>query len=361
MRVEKRSIVLPQPFVTESGVVLPQAPVAYEAYGNPAGPVIVLCHGGISSHHAAGRYGENDAVPGWWDGIIGPERPFDTDRFRILSLNALGGMYGSCSPRSTDPMTGCRYGPTFPAITLRDQVRFAAAFLDAMGVGQVWCMAGPSMGSLHSLTFAALYPERVERVIAVATAARMTASGMAMHHFMMNAFRADPGFQGGWYDPATPLAASKLIFQVVKLYYTNEKLYKQLCADSVPHAPGAQGVRAAKAGAFLTAGLDNGVAPYDANCFVTSLSAINTHDLGEGCASLEEGVRRICCPVLLLNVDTDHEFPVQEAEDIAALLNAVRPGQATFRMIHSLWGHLGCVREHEQLSRHVREWLAVHP
>ncbi|MGE5385726.1 MAG: alpha/beta fold hydrolase [Betaproteobacteria bacterium] len=357
MLVEKKTLPLAQPFVTEGGATLAAPRAAYEEYGNPSGPVIVICHGGISSHHAAGKYSEADAAPGWWDGVIGPGKVFDTDRFRILSMNALGGMYGTTSPLTIDPATGCRYGPTFPAITMRDQVRFLAAFLDTLGIRDLYAIAGPSMGSMHSLLFAAMFPDRAERVIASATAGRMTASGMAMHHFMMNAFRMDPAFHGGWYDPNTPLAASKLLWQVIKLYYTSEKLYRQTCAETVPHAPGAQAIRAANTQAFLTAGLDNGIRDHDANCFIASLSAINTHDLGEGFTTFEEGVRRIQCPVLMVNIDTDHEFPPYCAEEIAGILNAARPGQATTRVIQSLWGHLGCVREPAQLGRFVAEWL----
>lgn len=336
---------------------MPSAPVAYEEYGNPAGPVIVICHGGLSSNHAAGKYSDDDGAAGWWDGVIGPGKPFDTDRFRVISANALGGMHGSCGPQSNDPTTGNHYGPTFPAITLRDQVRFLAAFLDTLNVERVWCMGGPSMGSLHTLTFAATYPHRVERAVAVATAARMTASGMAMHHFMVNALRADAGFKDGWYAPGRPLATMKLLWQVIKLYYTSEQLYKVTCADSVPHGPGAQLLRSARTSAALTAGLEKGVAAYDPNSFISTLTAINTHDLGEGFPTLEEGVRRVRCPLLLVSIDSDHEFPPYAAEELATILNATHPGQATTRVIESMWGHLGCVRELEQLGKCLREWL----
>jgi homoserine O-acetyltransferase len=357
MLVEKKSVSLPAPFVTEGGAALPNPVVAYEEYGNPKGPVILICHGGLSNFHAAGKYAESDPLPGWWDGIIGPGKAFDTDKFRILSMNALGGMYGSTSPMSLDITTGNRYGPTFPDLTLRDQVHFAARFLDVMGVDKVYAAAGPSMGSLHSLTLAALYPKRVERVIASATAARMTASGMAMHHFMKNAIQMDPAFQGGWYDTKTPLPVMKLIWQVIKLYYTSDKIIKELCFDTVPHASGAQNIRSDKASWFLLAGMEAGIAMYDPNGFIAAITAVNTHDLGEGFATFEEGVQRIQCPVLLVNIDTDHEFPPHCAEELAGILNAVRPGQATVRIIKSSWGHIGCIREPVQLGGFISEWL----
>ncbi len=360
MLVEKKTLTLPQPFVTEGGATLKTPQVAYEEYGNPDGPVIVIGHGGIASNHAAGKYAETDALPGWWNGIIGPDKPFDTNRFRILSMNALGGMFGTCGPKSIDPDTGCRYGPTFPDITLRDQVRFIAETLDFMGIDRLYCMSGPSMGAMHSLTFAALYPDRIERVIAIAGGGRMTASGMAVHHFIMNALRADPGFQGGWYDPKTPLAASKMLVQMYKLYYVSDKLHKKINADSVPHARhGAQAKRSAKAKAFLTSGLDTSIAHHDANCYITSLNAINTHDLGEGFDTYEEGVQRIKCPVLLVSIDTDHEFPPLYGDEIADILNAARPGQATTRVVESLWGHFGCVYDLPVIEKHLSEWLAT--
>ncbi|CAN5348505.1 homoserine O-acetyltransferase [soil metagenome] len=333
--------------------------VAYEEYGVLEGPVILLCHGGLSSAHAAGKYAEDDALPGWWDDVVGPGRALDTSRFRILSMNALGSMYGSCGPKSMDLSTGKRYGPTFPALSLRDQVRFMASFLDALKIERLYCVAGPSMGALHALNFAAMYPERVERAIAVASAARMTGSGMAMHHYMMNAIEADPAFQDGWYDETRQLAAFKLIFQVIKLYYMSHKIFKKHGFDNVVQGPGAQAVRSANTRTFLTAGMDAGIRNYDANCLMRLLPAINSHDLGEGFATLEEGIRRIQCPVLLMNVDTDHEFPPECADELAEVLNQKRPGQASVRTIESDWGHMGCVRESGQLETYISEWLTA--
>jgi homoserine acetyltransferase len=116
-------------------------------------------------------------------------------------------------------------------------------------------------------------------------------------------------------------------------------------------------LRTAKAQAFLLDGLEAGIAAYDPNCFIATLAAVNTHDLGEGCATFEEGIRRILCPLLLVNIDSDQEFPPYAAEEIARALNALRPGQATLRVLSSLWGHLGCIRETEPLAACLRSWL----
>lgn len=357
MLVKKIITPLSTPFTTEGGFVLAQPQVAYEEYGTPDGPVILLCHGGLSSCHAAGKYNDNDAQPGWWDDLVGPGKTFDTERYRILATNALGSNQGSTGPTSIDPATGRRYGPTFPSVTLRDQVRFLKAFLDQLKIEKLHIMAGPSMGSLHTLQMAAMYPDLVGAAVAVATAGRMTASGMGMHHFMANLLKADHEFEGGWYDPAKPLSAMSLVWQVIRIYYTSEKLFQQTCFDPFPHAAGAQRQRDAATAAFLTAGTEVAVAAYDPNSLIAVVDAINKHDLGEGFATYEEGVRKILCPLLLLNVDSDQEFPPRCAEELARILNAERPGQASVQILESAWGHLGCVRESAQLERHIKAWM----
>ena len=357
MLVEKQFKELDEPFVTEGGAVLRKPVVAYEEYGNPDGPVILLCHGGLSDQHAAGRYAESDPAPGWWDPLVGPGRVIDTDRFRILAANSLGSMAGTTSPRTVNPDTGCRYGPLFPKITLIDTARFHRAFLEAMAVDRLHLMAGPSMGSLQSLQMAALCPDFVGGVVSVATAGRMTPSGMAMHHFMSNAIKMDPQFQGGWYDVDRPLLALKYIHQVMRIYYTHEDIIKQATWDAVPEGPDSQDRRAQAVNQFLSATPDVDVLNRDPNCYVTLLDAINTYDLGRDCESFEAGVRRITCPVLLMNIDTDCEFQPRWAREVFDVLEAARPGQATLEVLRSPWGHLGCIKEFDQMAEHMGAFL----
>ena len=148
MIVRSQVLKLPAPFITEKGATINGPVAAYEEYGNPSGPTIFITHGGLSSHHAAGRHSPEDEIPGFWDDIIGPAKAMDTNRYRVISANALGSMYGSSSPLTINPDTGKHYGPEFPEITLIDMVRFYKAFLNQMGVSELFMMAGPSMGWL---------------------------------------------------------------------------------------------------------------------------------------------------------------------------------------------------------------------
>jgi homoserine O-acetyltransferase len=331
--------------------------VAYEEYGDPNSPVILIAHGGLSPAHAAGKYSENDAKPGWWDELIGSGKAYDTDKYRVLCSCSLGIGFGSTAPNSINPKTGCRYGPLFPDITLVDTVRYQKAFLDAMGVDRLHIMSGLSTGSLQTLQMASLYPGLVGAAIPVATSGRMTADGMAMHHFMINAMKMDPGYHGGWYDMDKELYSTRLVSQAMKIYYFHEKSITQLTWDVVPEGPDSQQQRSDNVLSYMTATSDIDWLKRDPNCIIKFIAAVNTHDLGRLAGGYENGVRQIQCPVLLMNVDTDREFAPHWAYEIADILNAAKPGQAEVRILESIWGHYGCALEPEQMSGHIREFM----
>lgn len=358
MLVHKQILHLPEPFRTEGGVLLHRPQVVYEAYGRPDGPVILITHGGLSDQHAAGRYCDEDSAPGWWDELIGPGKPFDTERYRILCMNALGSMYGTTSPSTMNPETGCRYGPQFPEITMVDMARYQKAFLDAVGVEELWLVAGPGMGAMLGLQLAALYPESVGAVVAVAGVGRTPPGAIATHHFIINTLRMDPQFQAGWYDLGRPLLAMKTVHQFLRINSVNEDLLKTAIWDAVQDGPEAQCQRSRAIDRYLTATVDVDVRDRDPNCYIALLEAINSYDLGGQADSYEEGVLRIQCPVLLISIDTDADYSLQWAEELADILNTRSPGQAQLALVDSPWGHLGCIKECEQMSEPIRKFVA---
>ena len=327
MIVKSQVLKLSEPFITEKGDIIAEPVVAYEEYGKKEGPTVLITHGGLSSHHAAGRYSPQDPLAGFWDDIIGPEKAIDTNRYRILSANSLGSMYGSSSPLTLNPDSGTHYGPDFPEITLIDMVRYHKAFLDQMGVSHLFMMAGPSMGSLQALQMAALYPDFVDSVVAVATAGRMTPSGMCIHYFMINALQMDPAFNNGRYEIGTPRLALRLIQQVARIYYTHERFMKERCWDSVPEGKDAQEKRSLNARDYLRTGVEEQIEGRDPNCYIRVLNAINNYDLGRDVQDYELGAQRIKCPVLLINISTDSEFPPHWAEELAEILITRQSGR----------------------------------
>ena len=359
MIVESQVLNLSDTFITEKGEVIDDAKVAYEEYGKKAGPVVFITHGGLSSHHAAGRYLPGDPMPGFWDDIIGPGKAIDTDQFRVLSANSLGSMYGTSSPLTINPNTGRHYGPDFPEITLIDMVRFYKIFLDQMGVSEIFLMAGPSMGSLQALQMAALYPDYVGSVVAVATAGRMTPFVMCIHHFMINALRMDPEFNNGRYEIGRPELALNLIQQVARIYYIHERFVKERYWDPVAEGRDSQEQRSLNVATYLNTGIEEQIEGRDPNCYIRLLNAINGYDLGRDVGDYKKGARRIKCPVLLINIATDSEFPPHWAEELAEILNEKNPGQAQVKILDSPWGHLGCVQEGRAIAKHISEFLRV--
>ena len=357
MIVNQKQVVLDNPFVTQSGVVINSPKVCYEEYGNHDGEVVYIAHGGLSSQHAAGKYAEDEADAGWWDDIIGPGKVIDTKKYRVICANSLGSMFGTTGPNSINPDTEKKYGPDFPSLTLIDMTLFIKKFLDQLGIKKLHLMAGPSMGSLQSLQMAALFPEFIDNVIAVATAGRMPPSGMAMHHFMINAVKMDPEYNNGWYEEGEALHALRMIHQVAKIYYTHEKCIKTLCWDSVAEGGESQQKRSANVSDYLLGTLENDIAGRDPNSYITLTTAVNSYDLGIGAESYEAGVRRIKCPVLLINIDTDCEFAPEWAHELGSIINESNPGQCNVEIIASEWGHIGCLRESKKIAALMQTFL----
>src|SRR2546427_1147822 len=199
-RVLSRTFTVPA-FKLESGQVLPELTLAYETFGRlaPDGRnAILVTHGFTSSHHAAGKYAYTDATPGWWDGLIGPGKAIDTDRYFVVSSNMLGSSYGSTAPASKNPTTGKPYGPDFPDITLRGIVGAQKVLLEGLGVQHLVAVAGPSYGGYQTFQWAVTYPTFMSGVVPVVSAPKGS-GGDASVKALRDRFATDPNWNGGWY------------------------------------------------------------------------------------------------------------------------------------------------------------------
>ncbi len=195
-------------FRLESGQTLPVLELAYETYGvrSPQGDNgILVVHGYTSSHHAAGQNakgkqgrGVAEGSAGWFDGLIGPGKAIDTDRFFVVSVNALGSAHGSSGPNCTDPRTGKPYGPTFPEITMRDMVASQKLLVDSLGLKSLVAVVGPSMGGFQSFQWAASYPGFMKGIAASVTAPRAP-NRLGGLDALQKRLASDPNWNGGWY------------------------------------------------------------------------------------------------------------------------------------------------------------------
>ncbi|MCX7899323.1 MAG: homoserine O-acetyltransferase [Methylocystis sp.] len=198
-----RTVTFPtdKPLVTDGGAAVAPLTVAYETYGrlnSARSNAILLCHALTGDQYAAGVH-PITGKPGWWEAMVGPGKPFDTDRYCVICSNVVGGCMGSTGPASINPATGRVYGLDFPVVTIRDMVRAQAMLIDHLEIETLFCVAGGSMGGMQVLQWAASYPGRVFSAMPIATAAKHSAQNIAFHEVGRQAVMADPDWRGGRY------------------------------------------------------------------------------------------------------------------------------------------------------------------
>src|SRR5260370_14530814 len=209
-RIEPRSVgaVRPQtlsftePLRFRSGAVLDSYDLVYETYGtlNAAKSNAVLaCHALNAAHHVAGYYADDPDNLGWWDNMIGPGKPVDTEKFLVVGVNNVGGCFGSTGPKSVDPRSGKPYGSSFPVVTVEDWVDAQARLADRLGIASFAAVMGGSLGAMQALQWAIGYPSRIRNSIVVAAAPKLSAQNIAFNEVARQAITPDPDFPGGGY------------------------------------------------------------------------------------------------------------------------------------------------------------------
>ena len=190
------------PLAFKSGAVLDRYDLVYETYGtlNAAkSNAVLVCHALNASHHVAGWYTDDPGNIGWWDNMIGPGKPLDTNRFFVIGVNNLGGCFGTTGPSSINPRTGKAYGSTFPVVTVEDWVIAQAQLADRLGIGCFAAVLGGSLGAMQALQWSLCYPDRIRNAVIVAAAPQLSAQNIAFNEVARQAITTDPDFHGGDY------------------------------------------------------------------------------------------------------------------------------------------------------------------
>lgn len=188
------------PISLDSGHCLGPVDIAYETYGEPnddRSNAVLVCHALSGDAHAAGYRSPNDRRTGWWDGMIGPGKAFDTRKYWIICSNVIGGCRGSSGPGSINPSTQKPYGTDFPIVTIGDMVTAQHHLIDHLDIPRLLCVVGGSMGGFQALEWSLRYPDRVSSVICIASAARLSTQGIAFNATGRNAITSDPDWKGG--------------------------------------------------------------------------------------------------------------------------------------------------------------------
>jgi homoserine O-acetyltransferase len=198
--VSPQSMFFSQPLKLQSGASLADYTLMYETYGTlnaDHSNAVLVCHALNASHHVAGRYSEDAGTAGWWDNMVGPGKPLDTDKFFVIGVNNLGSCFGSTGPMHANPATGKPYGAHFPVVTVEDWVQAQARLADALGILQFAAVMGGSLGGMQALMWSIMYPDRLRHCVVIASTPKLTAQNIAFDDVARQAILSDPDYHGG--------------------------------------------------------------------------------------------------------------------------------------------------------------------
>lgn len=382
--VDTQYLKLPRPLPLDCGKVLDDVVIAYETYGELApdrGNVILVCHALSGDAHAAGyssqpaesgtrdgfaaedRDADQGKSLGWWDGMIGPGKAFDTNRFHVVSTNLLGGCRGTTGPSSINPATGRAFGSDFPVITVADMVRAQRAFLDELGLERLAAVAGGSLGGMQAFEWAIRYPDDVDAVIAIASTHALRPQGVAWNAIARNAITADPDWQNGHYHgsgpgPVAGLGVARMVGHIT--YLSAESLKRKfdrrlqfdedirfLLTDPEFEV---ENYLKYQAGSF--------VKRFDANTYLYTSRALTYFDLARqyGDGDLARAVAGIKARTLLIAFSSDWLYPPGDSEALAeALMAAGKPVE--IHVIDAPYGHDCFLLEEARQTPMIQKFL----
>jgi homoserine O-acetyltransferase/O-succinyltransferase len=348
-----------RPHVLEAGGRLASVDVAYETWGEldaTRSNAVLVLHALTGDSHACGPAGPGHLQAGWWEGVVGPGLPVDTDRFFVVCPNVLGGCQGTTGPASLAP-DGRPYGPRFPVVTIRDQVVVEAALADGLGIGRWAAVVGGSMGGMRVLEWAVSFPDRVGAAIVVACGATASAEQIALCSLQVRAIRADPKFRDGdYYDapvgdgPHVGLSIARGIGQVS--YRTEAELDLRFGrghqGDENPLAGGRYAVES-----YLEYHGGKLARRFDANSYIVLSEAMNHHDVGRGRGGVAAALARISAEVTVAGISSDRLYPLRLQHELVELI----PRSSGVEVVESISGHDGFLVETESVGKVVARAL----
>ena len=322
----------------QSGASIHDYTLAYETYGTlnaERSNAVLICHALNASHHVAGVYEGQDKSEGWWDNMIGPGKPVDTDRFFVIGVNNLGSCFGSTGPMDTNPDTGRVYGADFPVVTVEDWVNAQARLLDALGITQLAAVMGGSLGGMQALSWTLQYPERVGHAVVIASAPNLTAENIAFNEVARRAIVTDPDFHGGhFYEHGVlPKRGLRIARMVGHITYRsddvmNEKFGRELREAVTGSATGyrysTQDVEF-QIESYLRYQGDKFSEYFDANTYLLITRALDYFDPARNHGGdLSAALAAASCPFLLVSFTTDWRFSPRRSREIVKALVANR-------------------------------------
>ncbi len=352
-----------EPLMMDAGLALAPWQIAYQTYGTldaQKANAILICHALTGDQHVANVHPVT-GKPGWWETMVGPGRPLDTDRFFVICANVVGGCMGSTGPASTDPATGRPYALDFPVVTVPDMVRAQAALIDRLGIESLFCVAGGSMGGMQVLQWAASYPERVFAAMPIAAAARHSAQNIAFHEVGRQAVMADPDWRRGRYleegmRPGKGLAVARMGAHIT--YLSEIALHRKFGRNLQDRlAPTFSFDADFQIESYLRYQGLSFVERFDANSYLYMTRAMDYFDLAADYGGvLANAFRATPTRFCVISFTSDWLFPTADSRAIVHALNAAA-ASVGFVEVESDKGHDAFLLDEPELFAIVRGFI----
>jgi homoserine O-acetyltransferase len=353
----------PQEMLLECGRTLGPITLAYETYGELSAAkdnAVLILHALSGNAHAAGYHHPGERQPGWWDIMIGPGKAFDTREYFVICSNVIGGCKGSTGPSSVNPQTGRPYGLSFPMVTIRDMVNTQKVLIDHLGIEQLLCVVGGSMGGMQVLQWVVSYPDRVRLAIPIATTSKLSAQAIAFDEVGRQAIQSDPHWKGGdYYGKPVPRRGLGIARMIGHITYLSERSMHQKFGRKLQDKTeyGYNFLTDFQVESYLQYKGDSFVNRFDANSYLYISKAMDYFDLAQANGALEEALAGVKAKFLVISFSSDWLFPSYQSKEIVSALRHIG-AEAIYTEIQTDYGHDAFLLESQQLTSLITNFLS---
>ncbi len=351
------------PLRLQSGAELPSFELAYETYGRlnaSRSNAVLVCHALNASHHIAGHYADDPENVGWWDNMVGPGKPLDTERFFVVGVNNLGGCHGSTGPMSINPATGKPWGGDFPVVTVEDWVAAQARLADFLGVQRFAAVMGGSLGAMQALQWTISFPERVGHALVIAATPKLSAQNIAFNEVARQAITTDPDFHGGHYYehgvvPRRGLRVARMIGHIT--YLSDDVMMEKFGRELRRGTPGFDFNIDFEIESYLRYQGDKFSTYFDANTYLRITKALDYFDPAAAHGGdLSMALAPAQARFLVVSFTSDWRFtPARSREIVKALLDNRR--DVSYLEIDAPHGHDAFLMDDARYFAAVRAWF----
>jgi homoserine O-acetyltransferase len=353
----------PGEMLLECGRSLGPITLAYETYGELSAAkdnAVLILHALSGNAHAAGYNQPGERQPGWWDIMIGPGKAFDTRKYFVICSNVIGGCKGSTGPSSINPQTGRPYGLTFPIVTMHDMVNTQTMLIDHLGIEQLLCVVGGSMGGMQVLQWVVSYPGRVRLAIPIATTSKLSAQAIAFDEVGRQAIQSDPHWkEGDYYGKPLPRRGLAIARMIGHITYLSERSMHQKFGRKLQDKTeyGYDLLADFQVESYLRYKGDHFVNRFDANSYLYISKAMDYFDLAQPYGKLEQAFAGVLARFLVISFSSDWLFPSYQSKEIVSALRRVG-AEAIYTEIQTDYGHDAFLLESVQLSSLISNFLS---